>query len=354
MPSIIRAVMSLTLLLAAQSSLSWAGVEGVDYVADADTLVYGGSHFWSRTQNPADVHILYAEPLRTRVRHVLHQSEGVLSDIQASPEGGLVAVVVRVWEENVSPQRATYVGRRVDERGRLVEAYYFEESKLVVLSLDGSLVDTISGVRRYAWDPKGRRIAYLTGNYREGGAGFESTGTWMYDLSSKEALTIHAAGRDVQWAGWDGKIYIYDPFSQHAADARVLRFDPETRELASTAHHGIYFSPDGKHYYAEGYGGTDLRVFQTQNDEQVPLDFSMPSNRDRIASHAAGWFDDATLIVPSAVASDEGDLLFDVKTRTVRSASGTVLPLMTRNNRALVLQGASVVEQSTSEFVIVQ
>ena len=176
----------------------------------------------------------------------------------------------------------------------------------------------------------------------------------MYDLSAKQALRIHGGGRDVQWAGWDGNVYIYDPASQETPGSKVLRFEPQTRELARTAHHGIYFSPDGTHYYAEGYGGTDLRLFQTNNDEQVSIDSSIPTNRKRIVSHAAGWLDDATLIVPSVGGSGEDDLLFDVKTRMVRTATGKVLPLKTRNSCALVLQGASVVERSTSEFVIVQ
>jgi hypothetical protein len=66
----------LSILVAAASSSAWA--DGVDYVVDADILVYGGSHFWARTQNPVDTRTLYAERLRTGGREVLLQSDGTL------------------------------------------------------------------------------------------------------------------------------------------------------------------------------------------------------------------------------------------------------------------------------------
>ena len=350
MQSVSRSVMPWLVVLAVQSSAAWAGRDGVDYIVDADTLVYGGSYLWARTQNPDDVHTLYVERLSTHARELLHRSEGGMSDIQAAPKGSLVAVLTEVLEANVGPQRASYVGRRVNEKGEVVESYYFEESKLILLDVDGMVVGSVTGVRRYAWDPTGTRVAYITGDYREEGIGFEPTGTWIYDVSSKQAQRIHSGGRDVQWAGWDGNVYVYDPSNQNDSKSKVFRYDNQTGELAPSARKGIYFSPDGSYYYAAGYGGADLRVFKTLDDEPVRVDLSTPSDPKRVAHYAAGWLDDATLIVPPAAASDAGDYLYDIKTGGIRSIAGRVLPQKSRSNRALVQQGASVVERSLGDF----
>jgi hypothetical protein len=345
--------MPLLLVLAAHSSPSWAGRDGVDYVADADALISGGSYLSARTQNPADAHTLYVEQLRTHMREILHRSDGVMSDVQAAPRGNLVAVVEGVWEENVSPQRATYVDRRINDKGEVVERFYFEESRLVVLNIDGTVVDSVAGVRRYAWDPSGTRIAYITGNYSED-TGFQTTGTWTYDVSAKQAQRIHSGGRDVQWAAWDGNIYIYDPSKQSGSKSKVLRYDAQTRELAATSRQGIYFSPDGSYYYAAQYGGADLRIFKTQDDRPVPIDPSTAADGTRVAWSAAGWLDGATLILAPATPSDSGDYLYDLAKGGIRSATGMVLPQRSRSNRALVQQGASVVERSESDFTTVK
>ena len=343
--SLVRGMIQSFLIVVAGSSSAWA--DGADYVVDADTLVYGGSHFWSRTQNPRDTRTLYAERLRAGGREVLLQSDGTLSDIKAAPVGNLVGVRAGLWEENVSPQRATYIDRRVDEQGRIVEAFYFEESRLVVLNVDGTIVDTIVGVRRYAWDPTGSHIVYITGTYREGEFGFTTTGTWTHDLSSKRSERIHSGGVDVQWAGWDGNIYIYDPSGQN--DSNVLRFDPQTRALAATRRKGIHFSPDGTYYYAHGSEGAGVKVFLTEDDAQVQVDLATPAERTRWAQ-PSGWLDEKTLIAKVQAS----DYLYDIETKTTLRATGTVVPLRSRNNRMFLLEGSAVVQRAKSELEVLQ
>jgi hypothetical protein len=334
-------------VLAALASPSWAGRDGVDYVADRDVMVYGGSHYWNRSQNPVDAQTLYAERFGTQTRSTLYRGEGVLSDIKASPKGSLVGVLERIWQENVSPDRATYVDRRVGERGELQEFYYFEESTLNILNLDGVIQDTIKGVRRFAWDPSGTSIAYITGDHHEGGVGFATTGTWMYDLASKQARRIHPGGIAVEWATWDGKVYIYDPFNEAMPETRVFRFDPVGEQLVPTAHKGIGFSADGRYYYAEE-DAVELSVFQTDSDKQVTLDLPNP------VYDAAGWLGQATLIVPSPVPGDRGDYLYDVQTGTKQHAGGAVLPAKRSAERALVLDGVSFIERRIAEFDVVR
>jgi ribosomal protein L24E len=335
----------LIVLVALHLSPCWAS-DGFDYVKDSDTLIYGGSYFSQRTQNPNDARTLYAEKMSTHARTVLYRGQGVLSEIQATPGGNLVGVVERQWEENVTKDRATYVDRRVDKSGRLLEVFYFEDSKLVVLNLDGTIIDTIDGVRRYAWDPTGGRIAFATGTYREGEVGFEPTGVWIYDVASKRSERIYSGGVDIQWAAWDGCVYIYDPSSPNA---HVVRFDPTTREVAATSHKGIHFSPGGGYYYVQS-DGSKLSVFRTKDDGQIQVDLSIPRDQARIVSGAAGWLGDSTLIVPSPVPSDDSDYLYDVEKGTVRYAAGKVMPADSRGDRVLVVQGISVTERHVQDF----
>jgi hypothetical protein len=260
-----------------------------------------------------------------------------------------------VWQENVSKDRATYIDRRVDERGVLREFYYFEESQLLIIDLDGVVVDRISNVRRYAWDPRGRQIAYVTGAYNENGIGFETTGTWIYTLSSRENERIYPAGIDVQWARWDGNVYIYDPYDRDRPDVRVLRFDPVTEQLTTSTHRGIQFSPNGRYYYEGGTGGTPLRVFETATEAEVGVDLSIPSpDQGRAATSAAGWFDDDVLILPSPVPGDKGDFLYDVRTGALRHVTGAIVPTAAPGGAVLLLLGNEVIESSEDQFSLVR
>jgi hypothetical protein len=343
------------LFLGGVAPLAAENTVGVDFVLDSRIVVYGGGYYSHRSQNPQDLQILYAEELATNVPKILYRGEGALSDIQASQEDDLVAVIERSWEENVSKERATYVDRRVNESGQVIEFYYAEGSTLVVLDLDGTIIGRIANVRRYAWNPRGGRIAYISGDYSEGGFGFRSTGTWVYDISTRQAEQIHSAGWDVHWASVDGDVYIYDPFDEAFPDTHVLRFDPGTNQLLATPHEGIYLSPNGSYYYVQGREGTPLKVFQTETDSEVPVDLSIESSeRARLADYARGWFDEQTLIVASPVPNDDQDYLCDVSTGTIRRASGPVIPIRGYDDQVLVLEGTSVVEQRVSDLDVVR
>jgi hypothetical protein len=286
---------------------------------------------------------------------VLYRAQGVLSEIHAAPEGGLVGTLERLWEENVGKERATYIDRRVDERGVLRESYYFEAAQLVIVNLDGAVLDRISDVRRYAWGPRGRTLAYVTGSYDEDGIGFRTTGTWVYDLASRESKRIYDAGVDLQWAQWDGNVYVYDPFDGERPDVRVLRFDPETDQLTTSTHRGIRFSPNGRYYYEGGGSEALLRVFETATEAEVGIDLSIPSaDRPRAATAAAGWLDDSVLILPSPLPGDKGDFLYDIETGALQYATGAVVSRVAPGARVLLQQGTTVVESSRDQLMLVR
>ena len=280
-------------------------------------------------------------------------SEGVLVDIQAARQGELVGVIERLWEENVSKERATFVDRRADETGQIIEVYSAEVSRLLIFNLAGVVVGMIDDVRRYAWDPGGGRIAYLTGSYSEDRFGFEPTGTWVYDLDSGQAERVYEQGREVEWAAWDGNVYIWDLVTQDTggAQASVLGFDPETGDLFPTLHQGIHFSPQGTYYFAQGAEGAPPRVFRSDTEEELDVVLSIESaDRTRIAGSARGWLDENTLIFPSPDPSQAGDYLYNIESGTARYAPGAVMPEKGPDGGVLILEGASVVERPLSEL----
>jgi hypothetical protein len=165
-------------------------------------------------------------------------------------------------------------------------------------------------------------------------------------LSSKRAERVHSGGVDVQWVGWDGNIYIYEPSQDNP---NVWRFDPATRDLVATSCKGIHFSPDGTYYYAQGYEGAGLKVFRTEDDSQVQVDLPTPEERTRWAQ-PSGWLDRKTVIAQVQTS----DYLYDVETKTTQRATGTVIPLRSRNSRLLVLEGTTVAQRARNEFQVLQ
>jgi hypothetical protein len=336
-------------------SVSKADIFGVEYVVNSDVLVYGGSSYYSRSQAPDDIHTLYIRQRDADGSKALFRSEGALTNIEASQQGEFVAVLDQSSKGNVSEEQSNYVSREYDKDGNLVEIYYDIQSTLRILNLQGDVLDSIPDVRRYTWDLSGDRIAYITGTEYEGGFGFSPTGTWFYDVASRQAERIHSGGYDVQWAAWNGNIYIYDPFKEQFPDTRVFQFDTSSGELATTSHQGIYFSPDGRRYVAQGYEGSSLRVFETESEGEIAVDLTIYSlDRSREAYFAAGWLDESTLIVPTPIPGDQGDYLYDIDSRTMWQADGPIVPVRRADDEVLVLQGTTVVERARSELRLVR
>jgi hypothetical protein len=188
----------------------------------------------------------------------------------------LIGVIETTFEEDVSKDRATFATHNYDNDGQVVDTYHFVETRLLLINLEGEVVESIVGVKRYAWSPSGDNIVYIAGLYTGEGAGFRSQGTWIHDVESGEATPIHSGGYDVRWATWDNNIYILDPaLGDDSRDVSVLRFDATSQGLFPTMHKGIDFSEDGRYYFANGTegGGFTLRIHRTATDEELDPSF---------------------------------------------------------------------------------
>ena len=334
-------------------SLPWpvvasADTYGFDYVVDADTVVFGGSYVYSRTLNPEDVGTLYRISFGSGERRVLFRSDGgALTAIEAAPRGTLVAFLERYFEEHVAEERSNFRSR---EGGELV-VFHFEDSVLTIVDVNGEVFERIPRVRRYVWSPDGRRIAYLTGDYREdGGWDFAPTGAWIYDLDTTRSSRVYDGGYEISWAEWDNAIYIGE-FVDATIDWRVLRVAPDTEDALPTAYRGVHFSPDGRHYYRPGREGTELELYETATGARLPVDTRIRwTGRVAESGRPRGWHDERTLILPSPLPGDDADYLYDIETQALRRATGWVLSARRSADRVLVVEGLAVRERSPAGF----
>lgn len=342
-------------LILGAGTLSVANADrlGVEYAEDVGFLVTGGIRYYPESQALEDMHTLRKRRVGSSAGEVFFRSQGTLANIQASPRDDLVGVVELSSEPNVSPEDSNYVSRHYDENGELVEDYHLIGSTLRVLNLDGDMLASISDVQAYSWGPNGHQIAYITGTEYEGGFGFLSTGAWIYNVATQKTVSIYPSGYDIQWANWDGNIYIYDPFNEEFSGTPVFEFDTAMQRLTATSHRGIYFSPDGRYYFAQGYEGSSLRVFETDTEDEIDVDllfYSPDRSQTREAFTAAGWSDEDSLIIPTPIPGDRGDYLYDVGARTMWRADGLAFPMRRPSDKVRILQGTSVVETAKTEL----
>jgi|GEM_PF-6116092 len=245
------------------SAQGWA----FHYDPRRERVIFGGNAYFSyhigRSKDESVRRAIYAQKLSTGEQEILWKGERYLSDISLSPDGQIIAFIEHWWHENVPAENANYRDRRYTNAREIV-TYYYENQKLTLISAEGRFIRAIDRVRRYVWSPDGARIAYITGNYTEDYPGFRTTGTWIMDLTSDTAQKICETGYEVEWARFDGNIYIdtYD-------DRGVLRYDPRSSKLEPASYKGIYFSDDGKYYYAPSREGTDFGLYSTESGENL-------------------------------------------------------------------------------------
>lgn len=332
------------------------GREGVALTADGRALVFGGTYLQARTLDSDDAHTLYTETVGAGIgsRTIVQKFEGFVSDIEASPTRSIVAVRESIRRENVAPAEANHVSESFDDRGSH-KYYFYIDSRLVLVGINGSTLASISHVYRFAWHPNGRQIAYITGAYDEDGVGFNSTGTWIFNLDLNESTKIFNGGYDINWAEWDQNLYIDTYSSKQSSTARVMRFSPSSGRLAETAHEGIHFSPDGRYYYrASTEGGDGGQVFRTDGDAPISanLSFNAP---DRIRRGAVkGWFGSDALIVASPLPGEQNvDYLVDIgdaSSATKRRAPGRIFPMVSGIDRAVIVSETSVSVENVASF----
>lgn len=310
------------------------------YAPDENTLVFGGSSYARVSKVQEDSRALYKQPLGAGPRSLLRRFEGVVTELKAAPAGGKVAALERFWEEDVGPDRGNFIDGHV-VNGQLVRTYYFEASILQVLDLSGRLLASLPDVRRFAWSPDGTKLAYITGKHHEGGRGFIPNGTWVHDLPTQASRQIDAGSIDVQWAHWDGGLYVDRGYTPESPGVRVDRFDPATGALSRTARKGIHFSPDGAYYYRPGEEGDLLVLYLARDDSVVEVELTSSMDRKRPAYEAAGWLDASTLITHSSTSEHRGVFLHNVKTGERRYFQGMVLGVGGRSDQAILIEGTT-------------
>lgn len=155
-----------------------------------------------------------------------------------------------IHELTVSPNNKYIAAINISEREVMpdsVEAPYLYG--LMVLHGNGELAHRLDmDVRRYVWSPDGKQIAFLTfAPCRKAYWWACPTGAWILDVETSEVTKISEGAKDINWAAFDGAIYLYEHTRLYPR-GRVMRWDPVSGELQPTDYHDIYFSPDGKYY----------------------------------------------------------------------------------------------------------
>lgn len=338
----ISLLMAMSAVLA--STPADAAYKGAEVLPGGRDVVVGGVRWGAGVSDPAVPHTLYIERIGGGDRRVFRQFTGRIVDFKAAPIGGLLAVNEVVREKGVSPDRANVVTREYSN-DRVVEFHDYVDSKLVILGPDGSVRGSIPDVHRFAWDPEGRQVAYVTGNENEDGYVI-SSGTWIYDIGTGASRRIHTAGDDVAWPVWDGNVYIS---GQVLTSGRVgvVKHDPAAGVTTETSRRGIYFSPDGRHYYrGAGEGDPGGEVFLTAGDVPVEIDMAIEESGRKGRAIVRAWFSSSQVIAASAIPGAPVDYLIDVATGRKQKLDGELLNPQGRSDRIWILKGTSISERS--------
>lgn len=228
---------------------------------------------------------------------------------------------------------------------RYVDGKMEYESTLRVIGFDGIERHTVPGARRHRWSPDSRNIVYLTGPYAENGQGFKSTGTYIYDLASKESRQIAPWGYDATWTAFDGAIYIR---YSGAEGKDVLRYDPATDALTDTPYRDIFFSPDGLYYYRPSREGTGFELRLTATSENVITRWPFLAIRyERI--YPRGWIDNTTLAIPRS----SGDFVFNLNEGVPRQARGEVIGYTADKKSVYAVTKDGITTQPLIEMAVV-
>ncbi len=223
-------------------------------------------------------------------REVYRANLGRVFDFRVSTAGHMVAVVEQVLEYATEAQP----GAPKDT------VPVTENTTLHVLTRTGEFVDEVQQVRHFAWNPDGTRLVYVTGEYRGRDRDYGNTRTWIWNSVDKSRREISQRGYYVNWAAFDGNIYLWE--KNRGIAGAVYRYSPATETLEATTHKSIYFSTTGTYYYHPGGGiGIPENVFLRSSDS--PLKRS-----SQVLMNLAGWR-------PMGWARDDDRLLMEVSRR---------------------------------------
>jgi len=127
------------------------------------------------------------------------------------------------------------------------------------------------GILSYAWSPDSKKIAYMTGTYKEYGE-INSKGIWLYDLERKEKKKIAEAARSIEWLP-TGELCLYVEYLESKGGSRVpffktLIYSDNSSKVVSERR-GIFLSQDGRY-------STDPKYYLLPEDQitdNIVVDF---------------------------------------------------------------------------------
>jgi hypothetical protein len=223
------------------------------------------------TRDDADARRVLRGDLATGALHELYRSaRGTVDDLQVAPNDGYVVLIETTEGKQ---QNGEYV---VPPRNRLL-----------ILRPDGTTLRAVEAdVRVYSVSPDGARLAYITGTYYEGGAGFKPNGAFLLDLASGRVTRVEGADLSVElnWVSTPEENALYLKTLDARQGTVVRRFDVERGRLETTPSPAFRISPDGRYYMMAPYetiesgrceaGSADdscLRVYERSNNRSIPF-----------------------------------------------------------------------------------
>jgi hypothetical protein len=218
---------------------------------------------------------------------------------------------------------------------------------LKIATLEGRERKKIVGVHKFVWSPHDERLAYISGEDREEGLEFASTGIWVYDPATDTTKKVYSAGYDLSWAEFDGNLYIWQCTD---GPTKVFRYDPRKETTTGTPYAGVYFSPDGKYYFHMTTEGGPFRLFLREGDQEITKRFAFLALPSKENIFPRQWLDNHTLAIPSHKTNDERDYVLDVEKDVVKRASGQIIALIGDTQELLLLKEGRVVKEKVSDL----
>lgn len=125
-------------------------------------------------------------------------------------------------------------------------------NRLKVFNAKGTLLyEGRPDVRKYTWDPKSNRLAYITGTFSEGEVSFIPTGFYLNDFLLNKETRIATDGFKPVGLNWVNNVTedaIYVECLSEDKAKRFLRYNLLREAFETIPFRSIEVSPDGKYY----------------------------------------------------------------------------------------------------------
>ncbi|HOJ59797.1 MAG TPA: hypothetical protein PK878_05890 [bacterium] len=184
-----------------------------------------------------------------------------------------------------------------------IESIRDKGQALVIMNEKYHITATFPDVRAYCWSPFNYKLIAINGRYEEGGQGYKSRMTFLYDAWQQMGITLYFQADKAFWARKDELVYLY------SVGNPVRAYDPYKNVMADTGFQGIHIDPSGRFYYAD-IPELDFRVYNAKTHEPVVLPTDL--NENRLAP--VGWLDAREPVLILRELLENLTVLFNVRT----------------------------------------